>query len=330
RPATNPQNAPDDFPCFGAVMNYAEAHQSRAPKRDALTARQTGLPAAVSLNAPANQVSANNHIFPGFFAGFLGTAHDPLFVPQNAHVSNFQPLPAVDNRERLVARRQLLDSVERQSALIHADRTVRGVEGEYARAFEVLTSPAVRGAFALTEEPESVRSSYGQTPFGQGCLLARRLVERGVSLVTVNWERDDAFWDTHKNNFADLKTKLCPNFDRGFSALLDDLATRDLLAETLVVCLGEFGCTPQINAAAGRDHWAPCNTVLLAGAGVPGGAVHGSSDRLAAYPASSPVTPQDLSATMYHLLGIDPRLELRDAQARPYVLSAGEPVWDLL
>jgi uncharacterized protein (DUF1501 family) len=160
--------------------------------------------------------------------------------------------------------------------------------------------------------------------------LARRLVERGVALVTVNWERDDAYWDTHKNNFVDLKTKLCPNFDRGFSALLDDLATCGLMDETLIVCLGEFGRTPQINANAGRDHWAPCNTVLLAGAGIPGGAVYGSSDRLAAYPTSNPVTPQDLSATIYHLLGIDPHLTLRDPQGRPYGLSTGEPVWDLL
>jgi arylsulfatase A-like enzyme len=194
----------------------------------------------------------------------------------------------------------------------------------------VLTSPAVRGAFALAEESPSLRSAYGSTPFGQGCLLARRLVERGVSLVTVNWERDDAYWDTHAKNFELLKTKLCPNFDRGLAALLDDLTQRGLLDETLIVCLGEFGRTPQINAAAGRDHWAPCNTVLLAGAGIPGGAVYGSSDRLAAYPASNPVTPQDLAATMYHLLGIDRHLTIRDAQGRPYALSTGEPVWDLL
>jgi hypothetical protein len=325
RPGTNPQNAPDDFPCFGAVMNYLE---SRAGERDRRAAR--GLPAAVSLNAPANQVSANNHIFPGFFAGFLGHALDPLFIAQNANAAEFHPLPAVENRSRLATRRALLSVVVESSREIERNLSVRGIEGEYARAFEVLTSPAVRGAFALTEEPESLRESYGQTPFGQGCLLARRLVERGVPLVTVNWERDDAYWDTHKNNFVDLKTKLCPNLDRGFSALLDDLSLRGMMDETLIVCLGEFGRTPQINAAAGRDHWAPCNSVLLAGAGVPGGAIYGSSDRLAAYPASNPVTPQDLSATVYHLLGIDPELTIRDSFGRPYTLSTGRPIGDLL
>jgi len=330
RPATNPQNAPDDFPCFGAVMNYVDAPSGRSRRRAETGRTRSGLPAAVSLNAPANQVSANNHIFPGFFAGFLGTAYDPLFVAQHANGPGFQPLPMVENRDRLLARRELLAAVEDRSALTHRNAAVRGIEDEYGRAFEVLTSPAVRGAFALDEESPSLRTAYGSTPFGQGCLLARRLVERGVSLVTVNWERDDAYWDTHKNNFADLKTKLCPNFDRGLSALLDDLAIRGLMHDTLIVCLGEFGRTPKINADAGRDHWAPCNTVLLAGAGVRGGAVYGSSDRLAAYPASNPVTPQDLSATIYHLLGIDRELTVRDAQGRPYSLSTGEPVWDLL
>lgn len=330
RPATNPQNAPDDFPCFGAVAKYVDARRRRSAAGPIHRRADTGLPAAVSLNAPANQVSANNHIFPGFFAGFLGTGYDPLFVPQNADVPNFQPLPAVENPARLMVRRQLLEMVEGRAEGVERNLAVRGVDGEYARAFDVLTSSAVRGAFALEEEPQYLRAAYGQTPFGQGCLLARRLVERGVGLVTVNWERDDAYWDTHKNNFVDLKAKLCPNLDRGLSALLDDLSRSGLLEETLVVCLGEFGRTPHINAAAGRDHWAPVNSVLLTGAGIPGGTVYGSSDRLAAYPASNPVTPQDLSATMYHLLGIDPDMTIHDPQGRPYVLSTGEPVWELV
>jgi hypothetical protein len=326
RPATNPRNAPDDFPCFGAVANYAAANRLgtfgrvEAPQR-------ASLPAAVSLNSPANQVSANNHIFPGFFAGFLGAGYDPLFVPQNADVPDFRPLPVVENPNRLVARRQLLATIAGQPMQAAAEQNL---EQEYARAFEVLTSPDVRRAFSLEEELQTVRTAFGKTPFGQACLLARRLVESGVSLVTVNWERDDAYWDTHKNNFADLKNKLCPNFDRGLSALLDDLGQRGILDETLIVCLGEFGRTPHINGAAGRDHWAPCNTVLLAGAGIPPGAVYGSSDRLAAYPASNPVTPEDLAATMYHLLGIDARQTVRDPQGRVFPLSHGEPVWDLV
>lgn len=330
RPATNPQNAPDDFPCFGAIANYAETLDRERNPAGAEARRQSGLPPAVSLNAPANQVSANNHIFPGFFAGFLGAAFDPLFVPQNANAADFRPLPAVEEPDRLASRRTLLDHLDRHAPAVERTLAVRNLADEYTRAFQMLTSPAVRRAFALDDEPAELRAAYGSTPFGQGCLLARRLVERGVSLVTVNWERDDAFWDTHKNNFTDLKSKLLPNLDRGFSTLLDDLSARGLLDETLIVWLGEFGRTPQINSAAGRDHWAPCNTVLLAGAGIPGGTVYGSSDRIAAYPASHPVTPQDLSATIYHLLGIDPALTLHDSLARPYQLSAGHPLLELI
>ena len=327
RPATNPQNSPDDFPCFGAVAQHLARRGEWRPGQAALGAH---LPAAVSLNAPANQVSANNHIFPGFFAGFLGGGFDPLFVPQNANAPGFQPLPPVEATSRLQSRRGLLTSLEHELSALERTRPVRELTGDYARAFELLSTPQVRGAFALEDETPEVRLAYGQTPFGQGCLLARRLLERGVPLVTVNWERDDAYWDTHAKNFIDLREKLCPNLDRGFSVLLDDLAQRGLMDDTLIVWLGEFGRTPQINNAAGRDHWAPCNTVLLAGAGIPGGAVYGSSDRLAAYPASHPVTPEDLSATIYHLLGIAPETTLRDSLDRPWPLSQGEPVWGLL
>jgi Protein of unknown function (DUF1501) len=326
RPATNPQNAPDDFPCFGAVLNHVTSRGGRRRKNE----REGGLPAAVSLNAPANQVSANNHIFPGFFAGFLGNRFDPLFVPQNSNVEGLSPLPAVENPERLVARRGLLESFERQTRRLESTAAVRGLAGEYDKAFRALLSPATRQAFELQNEPGDLRRAYGNTPFGQGCLLARRLVERGVSLVTVNWERDDAFWDTHKNNFVDMKTKLCPNLDQGFAALLDDMQQRGLLDETLIVMLGEFGRTPTINAAAGRDHWAACNSVVLAGAGITGGAVYGASDRLAAYPSADPVTPEDLAATMYHLLGVDPELMLFDPAGRPYPLTTGTPIWGLL
>lgn len=328
RPATNPQNAPDDFPCFGAVVNYLARHGQSGSSKVVRSA--TGLPAAVSLNAPANQVSANNHIFPGFFAGFLGGGYDPLFVAQNANAPDFRPLPAVESFDRLAARQSLLARVEQEISRLEQTAQVRELTGEYSKAFDVLTAPEVRRAFSLDDETVELRGAYGKTPFGQGCLLARRLVERGVPLVTVNWERDDAYWDTHAKNFIDLKGKLCPNFDQGFAALLDDLRERGLLEETLVVALGEFGRTPQINAAAGRDHWAACNTVVLAGAGVPGGAVYGSSDRIAAYPATNPVTPDDLAATVYHLLGIDRELTLYDSQQRPWALCRGEPVWELL
>jgi uncharacterized protein (DUF1501 family) len=155
------------------------------------------------------------------------------------------------------------------------------------------------------------------------------LVEAGVELVTVNWERDDAYWDTHAKNFELLKGSLLPPFNLGFSALLEDLAQRGLLDETLIVCLGEFGRTPQINAAAGRDHWAACNSVVLAGGGVRGGQVLGASDRIAAYPATAPISPSDLSATIYHALGIDISTTVTDHLGRPLPLSTGRPLTEL-
>jgi uncharacterized protein (DUF1501 family) len=181
----------------------------------------------------------------------------------------------------------------------------------------------------LSRESDRVRDRYGRSAFGQGCLLARRLVEADVGLVTVNWARNDAFWDTHADNFKKLKTELLPPFDLGFAALVDDLAQRGLLDETLVVCLGEFGRTPKISSNAGREHWAACQTVVFAGGGVRGGQVVGSSDRIAAYPATRPVSPSDLAATLYHTLGIPLETELHDALGRPYALCSGQPIQEL-
>lgn len=327
RPATNPQNAPDDFPCPGAVVRRLEREAALAGGARQLAG---GLPGSISLNAPANQVSANNHIFPGFFAGFLGSGFDPLFVSQSPVAAGFAPLPEVPDLARLQARRGLWERLGASADRLEATPGVSRLSGDYLRAFELLSANQAREAFDLSREPDRVRAAYGLTPFGQGCLLARRLVERQVRLVTVNWERDDAYWDTHAKNFSSLKQSLCPNLDTGFPTLLDDLAARGLLDETLVVWLGEFGRTPQINANAGRDHWAACNTVVLAGAGLPGGTVYGSSDPWAAYPATRPVTPDDLTATIYHLLGIDSRQTLLDPLGRPHQLCHGEPLWDLL
>jgi hypothetical protein len=318
QPNTNPRNQPTDFPCFGAAVQY-------------LRRRRGGLPGGVSLNAPANQVSANNHIFPGFFAGLLGSAHDPLFIAQDPSAAHFRPLPAAegDDARRLGSRRGLLAAVDGRRRDLDAAAEARAFGGEYRRAFSLVTSPEARAAFDLAREPARLRDRYGRNSFGQGLLLARRLVEAGVGLVTVNWARDDAFWDTHANNFRDLRTKLLPPFDLGFSALLEDLDRRGLLAETLVVCLGEFGRTPQINGNAGRDHWAACNSVVLAGGGVRPGQVHGASDRHAAYPATPPVSPDDLAATIYHALGIDPATEVHDRQGRPWRLAAGRVLHEL-
>ncbi len=310
RPDTNPRNQATDFPCFGAVLQYLRAGQGT-------------LPAGISLNAPANQVSANNHIFPGFFAGVLGSSYDPLFISQDPSAAEFEPFPVAKGDEigRFERRRDLLAALDGWRNALD-DRTI-GPKAYYDQALDLVTSSAARRAFELHREPETLRDRYGRSPFGQGLLLARRLVEAGVPLITVNWARDDAFWDTHSDNFRLLKTSLLPPFDRAFSALIEDLDERGLLHETLVVCLGEFGRTPKINAAAGRDHWAACNSVVLAGAGVARGRVVGASDRLAAYPADLPITPEDLAATIYHALGIDPATELYDREQRPLRLSHG-------
>jgi hypothetical protein len=331
RPSTNPQNADDDFPCFGAVMNYVRAQQKGDRGRHiSQNSTVPGLPAAVSLNSPANQTSANNHIFPGFFAGFLGQVCDPFFVSQNPCDTKFSLFPSTVNAERLLDRKRLLTELTGPAQHVPMTTSESSFASFHDQAFQLITSPAARQAFAIEQEPETLRARYGSTPFGQGCLLARRLVEAGVPLVTVNWQRDDAFWDTHSNNFRDHKQQLLPNLDRGFSALLLDLEQRGLLSETLVIALGEFGRTPKINRNAGRDHWAPCNTVVLAGAGISGGHIHGASDRLAAYPARNPVLPEDVAATVYHLLGIPQEFTLRNAEGRPIALSSGTPVWPLL
>jgi hypothetical protein len=317
-PNSNPQNKPTDFPTFGAAMQYFRP--SRGP-----------LPSGISLNSPANQVSAGNHIFPGFFAGFLGSGYDPLFISEDPSKTDFQPFPAAEGpaAQRFRRRRSLLAEVDRQRQNLDAVASGRARDSYYERAFNLITSPKARQAFDLTREDQRLRDRYGFTAFGQGLLLARRLVEAGVPLVTVNWARDDAFWDTHANNFRDLKQTLLPPFDRGFSALLADLYQRGLLRETLVVCLGEFGRTPKINAAAGRDHWAACNSVVLAGGGVRGGQVYGASDRIAAFPSTAPVSPSDLAATIYHALGIDIHATVRDHLGRPLPLSTGAPLTEL-
>ncbi len=309
-PNTNPRNQPSDFPTYGSVLNYLRPAAGPMPR-------------AVSLNAPANQVSAGNFIFPGFFAGFLGAAYDPLFVAQDPSEPGFRAFPVEEEPGRLARRETLrarlgstLDSMEQAASVRRLDRY-------YEQALDLLCSAAARRACDLDREPPALRDRYGRTAFGQGLLLARRLVEAGVSLVTVNWARDDAFWDTHKDNFRDLKTKLLPPFDTAFSALVEDLAQRRLLDDTLLVCLSEFGRTPKINANAGRDHWAPCFSVVLAGAGIRGGQVYGASDRIAAYPAASPVSPEDLAATIYSALSVDPSAVIRDPLGRPHPLCSG-------
>ena len=204
----------------------------------------------------------------------------------------------------------------------------RAWDGFQARALDALASAEARGAFQVEREDPKVRDRYGRHIHGQCLLLARRLIEAGVGLVTVNWHNDGQnFWDTHGNNFRQLKDRLMPPADRGFAALLDDLSDRGLLDETLVVWAGEFGRHPKITRAnAGREHWPRCYSAALAGGGVRPGVVHGASDRWAAYPSRDPVSPDDLGATILHALGIDPTTEVRDPLGRPLRINSGTPV----
>jgi len=205
----------------------------------------------------------------------------------------------------------------------------------------MVANPAAKRAFQLDLEPPVVRDRYGRNEYGESFLLARRLVEAGVRLVSVIWMyfmpngRISNVWDTHGGTeglgsitgFAMLKEKYCiPPLDRAYSALLLDLADRGLLEETLVVMVGEFGRTPQINPNQGREHWGMCYTSLLAGGGIRGGQVYGSSDKVAAYPKENPVAPEDLLATIYHAMGISPESEVGDQENRPLRITDGKPV----
>jgi len=209
---------------------------------------------------------------------------------------------------------------------------VQAQDGLYHRALTLLTSSRVRDAFDLTREPEAVRDRYGANSFGQSCLLARKLVEAGTRFVQVMWyDREDGFavgWDVHGddlNGLVRMEQQLCPRFDQGLSALLEDLRRCGLLDSTLVCAFGEFGRTPRINKHAGRDHWPYCFSALLAGGGIPGGAVVGASDSRGAYPVDRPVTPADLAATLYRLLGVDVTM---DDRLRPAIFE-GHPVDEL-
>ncbi len=276
-----------------------------------------------------------HHDSMGQNAGCLGRAYDPFVVPFVRPINGVLDLRGVtsvmaevDDRQ-LAGRRQLRAQIDRVAPALEQTAGMRDLDGFSRRAMELLASPASRNAFTLDGEPQALRDAYGPTPLGQSCLLARRLVEAGVGLVTV-YSAGNRDWDTHDNNFRQLQNTLLPPTDRAVSALLDDLADRGMLDETLVVWMGDMGRTPRINAAAGRDHWSFCYSILLAGAGIRGGQVHGSSDRSAAYPSTNPVSPQDVGATIYHLLGIDPRAHTADQQGRPLVASTGTPLLNLL
>jgi hypothetical protein len=238
----------------------------------------------------------------------------------------------------------MLAAVEKVDRHLEESGSAQAMDAFQQRAFGLLTSAGAKQAFSLEQETPATRDRYGRNHYGEAFLLSRRLVEAGTRLVTMNWMffRPDGNplnpWDNHGGTpalgsvtgYEMLKADYClPPLDKGLSALLEDLDTRGLLKETLVVVMGEFGRTPKINATQGRDHWGACQSVLLAGGGIRRGYVHGASDAQAAYPVEDPVRPEDLLATMYHAFGLPPETEVFDAENRPHAISAGVPVSSL-
>jgi hypothetical protein len=270
---------------------------------------------------------------PGQDAGWLGKAFDPFRIEANPNDSGFSVeglgLPAGISPGRQFARRALLEQL---AGITEGLGNRHGSwDGFEQKALNALASSQARRAFEIEQEDPRLRDRYGRHIHGQCLLLARRLIEAGVGLVTVNWHNDGRnFWDTHGDNFNQLKNRLMPPADQGFSALLDDLASRGLLDETLIVWVGEFGRTPRISRGnSGREHWPKCYSAVLAGAGIHGGSVYGSSDRWAAYPAKDPVSPEDLGATMLHALGIPPSTFVKDAVNQPHRINDGTPLVNL-
>lgn len=266
-------------------------------------------------------------------SGFLGQQYEPFVTGGDPSKPDFKVqdldfFPEVDEA-RLRRRREYLNEFDAvQAGFESRDMPT---DRSFDRAYRLVTSPESKGAFDLTQEPEKVRARYGPRMFGQSCLLARRLVERGVPFVSVI----NTGWDTHEGLVLQLKlgysgakvgVGLLPTFDLGFSALVADLSERGLLDETLVIAMGEFGRTPKLNVRGGRDHWPRVFSVVLAGGGIPGGQVIGSSDRVGESPQDDPITPSDLACTIYTLLGINPDQELHTADGRPVPVNQGGKV----
>lgn len=319
----NPPNAenvnpgpPNDSPNLGSVVRRLRGDRG-------------GLPAAVRL--PMHIFNTDSSVWPGQDAGFLGRAADPWLFRCEPAAVNFRipefALSANVPADRLADRRDLLKTLDRE--VVPSSRYAE-------QAFDLLSSAKARAAFDLDRETPKTRDRYGRHHVGQSCLLARRLVEAGVSLVQVNWFRgpeepsDAPCWDSHAREGVRLKTVLAPVADQAISALLEDLHDRGSLGETLVVVMAEFGRTPKFNGAAGRDHWGHVFSVALGGGGVKGGRVYGASDKQGARPVDGRVTPQDLTATMLHCLGYAPDAEIHDNQGRPLPASRGEVIRAIL
>jgi hypothetical protein len=285
------------------------------------------LPPFVSLPWIVSHPAAPGGKAPGQHGGWLGRRFDPFLVgdPNDPgfHVAGLSTSPE-NSVDRLASRHDLVTALDQQkSPWGNGDWNALA-----DRAMQLILDPRTKQAFDIGLEPTTIRDRYGRNTHGQSVLLARRLIEAGVPLVTVNWQNDgQSFWDTHGNNFVRLKQSLMPMADLALSALLDDLSMRGLLDETLVVWVGEFGRRPKITAnVAGREHWPRCYSAVLAGGGIQGGMLFGASDRTGSFPSRQPVSPSDLAATIYHALGVPTETILHDQQGVPKHLIVGKPI----
>jgi hypothetical protein len=306
-------NASLPFPCYGAVVAKERGYRN-------------GM-------LPFVQLGRNiDRRFNGGIAGFLGDQYNAFEVAEDPNAASFKVRDlSVENdsaQARLERRYAMLTEMDRyQKSVEGSDQAVHARDVFYEKAHGLITSPLAKKAFAIEQEPDKLRESYGRNNFGQSCLLARRLIEAGVHFVTVT----DGGWDTHQNNFKSLKERKLPVLDRGYSALLQDLSDRGLLENTLVVWFGDFGRTPKINPSAGRDHWASAGSACMGGGGVKMGEVVGATNALGEVVIDSPATPQDLAATIYHTLGIPLHTWYKSADGRPIELCPeGKPIRQLV
>jgi Protein of unknown function (DUF1501) len=322
------------WPFFGSVLDYLARSNGR---RD--------VPLSVALPW---RFSSRSEPFRrgGPYGGFLGTGFDPVWVEFQGKATNGDPHRGIDpalrfqvgqqdgprmTLDRLSKRRSLLAQLDAEQRRIGSSPATVGYDRHQGLALDLVTSSKMQNSLDVDREPSAVRERYGMTVFGQATLAARRLIENGVKLATVFWdEYKDAntAWDTHVQQYPRLRNDLCPGFDAAFSALIEDLEARGTLDETLVLVVTEHGRTPKLNNAAGggREHWSGAYSGLMAGGGVRKGSVLGATDRIAAFPKDSPVSPKDVLATVYHLLGVDPETHLHDREGRPSALVPGGKV----
>lgn len=329
---------PQDWPSMGSVVEYLSQNAPNGLDRD--------LPCYATIPNRLGRLQAEGqYIRPGEYGGWLGNGYNPLTTVIDKRDKSDNPYwrDCTDEEltfqiEGLSAEVSLAKLRQRASLLQQFETVQRQVESGAGEAFDrhrqralaLVTSDRTRSALEIKHEPTKLRDRYGRHLFGQSCLMARRLVEAGVKFVTVHYDCVDGYsWDSHRNS-DDVKDHLLPTFDQGCAALLDDLDSRGLLDETLVVAVGEMGRTPKANAQWGRNHWSTCFPALLAGAGIHRGGVYGRSDDKAAYPRENAVSPEDLAKTIYWSLGINPDLFLPDREGRPIpIVESGRAITEL-